>query len=47
MGHPMDLEMLKATKIGVVANPYRKHPNEKVARYAKELVGRWKKLVPS
>jgi len=47
MAHPMDLETLKATKIGVSVNPYRKHEQKKVAHYAKEIVGRWKKLVPA
>jgi len=45
MYHPMDIPTLKATKLGVAVNPYRKHPDDKVGRYAKEVVKRWKNLL--
>jgi len=40
------VEILKETGIGVVVGKLRKNPNEEVAKVAKQLVEKWKSLVP-
>lgn len=44
--HPMELDHLKATKIGVVVNRYRKHTNAALAPRIQALVKTWKGLLP-
>lgn len=41
----VDLAMLKATKVGLTVNKYRKHSDANVAATAKALVGQWKGLL--
>lgn len=41
----MDLTILKATKVGLTVNKYRKHSDAEVATTAKALVGEWKGLL--
>lgn len=41
----MTVDILKATKIGVAANRYRKHPNSAVAARFSDVVKSWKKLL--
>ena len=45
MWHPMDLETLKATKIGKTVNEFKKNAHPKAAQYAREVVNKWKKLM--
>lgn len=41
----IDLAVLKATKVGLTVNKYRKHSDANVATSAKALVGEWKGLL--
>jgi hypothetical protein len=43
--HPMTLADLKATKIGVTVNKYKKHTNSDIASRAASLVVKWKGLL--
>ena len=45
--HPMTLADLKATKIGVAVNRYRKHSSALVATQVANMVKDWKSLLPA